>query len=637
MAFDAHANLALAPVLVPPSPALSGTSLIIAGGYAALFPAVPFNATVYPGGVTPTAANAEIVRVTNIVGDVFTITRAQEGTTAKAIASGWSIANTITVKVITDIENAISSGGSGIQSISAGTLAITNSEVIFSNSNGVSFGASSNVITASFSGGGGGGAAISAGANSQNTGTIQFSNSNGVTFGLSNNGVLTASHDGITSQSVQPVAASASNGSFAFSTLAFSDANGVTFGTSAGGIITASVGTAAAGNSVNFSAGTESANLGSIVFSNSNGVSFGLDAGTVTAQHNGLTSQSNQAASASNGSFTFQTLAFSNANNVTFGTSAGGIVTASVNAGGGGSINFSAGTQSADLASIVFSNSNGVSFGLSNGTITASASGGAAGNAFTASIFEAPVPLGNNTTLQTYPSNRIVFDQFNLPFNLSFNKIQGIFSGSVSFTPASVSTTSTGSLGITHDYVIYSRSVTDSGATNFSNSSIIVSHISQSWTMQALTTGSSSSKTVNYFWMTDSTGGSSSSSQSTNAANMAVDGMSQRIIVGVPFANSLSAGEYWIGRRFNSEQTNNGGSLMLTSVYEMSWQGNSTNNSSFGDTGNGNVNGNNLFLPGQGFFSTSSSAMPPQVNLIDDIRNSNLGNNQGRRYYVFKA
>jgi hypothetical protein len=49
-----------------------------------------------------------------------------------------------------------------------------------------------------------------------------------------------------------------------------------------------------------------------------------------------LTSQSNQAASASNGSFTFQTLNFSNANNVTFGTSAGSIVTASVAAPGGG-------------------------------------------------------------------------------------------------------------------------------------------------------------------------------------------------------------------------------------------------------------------------------------------------------------
>lgn len=634
MAFDAHANLALAPVLVPPSPALSGTSLIIAGGYAALFPSVPFNCSVYPGGVTPTAANAEIVRVTNIVGDVFTITRAQEGTTAKAIASGWSIANTITVKVITDIENAISSGGSGILSVSAGTLAITNSEVIFSNSNGVSFGASSNVITASFSGGGGGGAAISAGANSQNTGTVQFSNSNGVTFGLSNNGVMTASHDGITSQSVQPVAASASNGSFAFSTLAFSDANGVTFGTSAGSIITASVGTAAAGNSVNFSAGTESANLGSIVFSNSNGVSFGLDAGTVTAQHNGLTSQSNQAASASNGSFAFQTLAFSNANNVTFGTSAGSIITASVAAGGGGSINFSAGTQSADLASIVFSNSNGVSFGLSNGTITASASGGA-GVAGTISLYENN-PLLNATQFVTYPNARIVFDPIPIGFNLQFNAVQMVYSISNSFTPASVSTVSTGSAMFEMCMGIYSRSVTDSGATNFSNSSILVTHATQNWTMQVSGESSSSSKTVTYFWQTNTTGGSSSSSESTNAANMAVAGMNQRIIIGHPFVTSLSAGEYWFARNYNFTDTNLAARAFISSVYELSWNANSTNRSSLGDTGNGNAGGNNMILPGLGAFTTSSNALPATVNLVDDIFNTNIAN-QGRRYYVFKA
>jgi hypothetical protein len=61
---------------------------------------------------------------------------------------------------------------------------------------------------------------------------------------------MTASHNGITSQSVQPVAASASNGSFAFSTLGFSNANGVTFGTSAGSILTASVASAGAGTTL---------------------------------------------------------------------------------------------------------------------------------------------------------------------------------------------------------------------------------------------------------------------------------------------------------------------------------------------------------------------------------------------------
>lgn len=562
MIFDPHQNLALATVVIAPSPSLSGTTLIVNSGALLPNPAgIGYNCTVYPAGVTPTAANAEIVRVTAIVGDILTITRAQEGTTAKAIASGWSIANTITVKVITDIENAISSGGSGILSVSAGTLAITNSEVIFSNSNGVSFGASSNIITASFSGGGGGGAAISAGGNSQNTGTVQFSNSNGVTFGLSNNGVMTASHDGITSQSVQPVAASASNGSFAFSTLAFSDANGVTFGTSAGGIITASVGTAAAGNSVNFSAGTESANLGSIVFSNSNGVSFGLDGSSITASHNGLTSQSNQAASASNGSFVFQTLAFSNANNVTFGTSAGGIITASVSPGAG-SINFSAGTQSADLASIVFSNSNGVSFGLSNGTITASASGGAGGGGSLVSF--APFPLVS-TGSESIQIPDVYLAGFCLPvaINNSYLRfmVSMVTSSSNLATIASASATANGGVVGTAEAWLYTygsgassdslQLVTQSSIGMTLRNEISISNSSQASYTQAVTYplfGQTQLLSTQY----------SLSSSVYGFSTTLFSGFTGQKFMDVPLATSLSAGNYWVGFRFSYQSTTDG-------------------------------------------------------------------------------
>lgn len=114
MAFDAHANLASSLVVTPPSPATSGTSLTVTAGQGALFPAVPFNCTVCPAATFPTTTNAEIVRVTAIVGDTFTITRAQESTTAKAILTGYFIGNSITVKVLTDIENAIGAGSIGI-------------------------------------------------------------------------------------------------------------------------------------------------------------------------------------------------------------------------------------------------------------------------------------------------------------------------------------------------------------------------------------------------------------------------------------------------------------------------------------------------------------------------------------------
>jgi hypothetical protein len=100
---DAHANFAVSLVLTPPSPATTGTSLTIGAGHGARFPAPPFNATIGPAGILdPT--NAEIVRVTAIVGDTFTITRAQEDTLARTVAVGDQFFAGITVKTITDIE-----------------------------------------------------------------------------------------------------------------------------------------------------------------------------------------------------------------------------------------------------------------------------------------------------------------------------------------------------------------------------------------------------------------------------------------------------------------------------------------------------------------------------------------------------
>lgn len=306
---------------------------------------------------------------------------------------------------------------------SAGTQ--TSGTVQFSNSNGVSFGLNAGTLTASHNGlTSQSNQAVSAANGSFAFQTLSFSNLNGVSFGTSAGSAITASHNGLTSQSNQAV--SAGNGSFAFQTLSFSNANGISFGTSAGSALTASytvptqtvapqsitlggntsgqstvTGTAitwAGGNNITLSgaagaitisaasqsqqtqniirgiadsAGTQTS--GTVQFSNSNGVSFGLNAGTLTASHNGLTSQSNQAVSGANGSFAFQTLSFSNANGVSFGTSAGSAVTASINALT--NINISAGTTSNNLTAVTFSNSNGISFGLNGSVVTGSHNG----------------------------------------------------------------------------------------------------------------------------------------------------------------------------------------------------------------------------------------------------------------------
>jgi len=100
---DALKNFAYSLVATAPSPATSGTSLVVTAGQGAYFPATPFDATIWPSGAQPTNTNAEIVRVTNVSTDTFTITRAQYGTTAQSIAVGYQIAQTVDANLLNQL------------------------------------------------------------------------------------------------------------------------------------------------------------------------------------------------------------------------------------------------------------------------------------------------------------------------------------------------------------------------------------------------------------------------------------------------------------------------------------------------------------------------------------------------------
>lgn len=106
MSFDAHANLVYSTVTVAPIPASTGTQLTVRTGDGVLFATVPFNVTVWTAGTQPTTTNAEICRVTARSGDVLTISRTQESSSARSILVGDQIAMTITAKTLTDIEAA---------------------------------------------------------------------------------------------------------------------------------------------------------------------------------------------------------------------------------------------------------------------------------------------------------------------------------------------------------------------------------------------------------------------------------------------------------------------------------------------------------------------------------------------------
>lgn len=89
-------NFAISTVATAPSPATSGTSLVVAAGEGARLPTVPFQATIWPAGGTPTPLTAEVVTVTAVSTDTLTITRAQESSTARTVVAGDLIAATLT-------------------------------------------------------------------------------------------------------------------------------------------------------------------------------------------------------------------------------------------------------------------------------------------------------------------------------------------------------------------------------------------------------------------------------------------------------------------------------------------------------------------------------------------------------------
>lgn len=123
MTVDAYANFAYSTVATPPSPATSGTSLVVASGEGAGFPAVPFNAVVCPVGTQPTAANAEIVRVTARSGDTLgTIVRTQEGSAARTIVAGDQIFQGVTSRTISDLSTYIPLRGTEAARPAASTL-----------------------------------------------------------------------------------------------------------------------------------------------------------------------------------------------------------------------------------------------------------------------------------------------------------------------------------------------------------------------------------------------------------------------------------------------------------------------------------------------------------------------------------
>lgn len=99
-------NLALGYVATAPSPATTGTSLVLGSGEGARFPQPStdgnFYVTAMPPGENPNVSNSEILQVTARSTNTLTIVREQGDTTAKTIEAGWIILQSIYKENILD-------------------------------------------------------------------------------------------------------------------------------------------------------------------------------------------------------------------------------------------------------------------------------------------------------------------------------------------------------------------------------------------------------------------------------------------------------------------------------------------------------------------------------------------------------
>lgn len=297
---------------------------------------------------------------------------------------------------------------------SAGTQTATSGTVVFSNSNGISFGMSgSSRITASYTVPSTAGLIsavnLSAGTTSQDLAAFVLSNSNNVSFGLNGSTVTASASQSVQTQSnVQGISAGTQVGRTG--DIVFSNSNGISFGMAGSTRVTASYtvpSVAGLLSAINVSAGTTSNDLSALTFSNSNGISFGLNASIITASYTvptvpaqlsvGMSTAGNT--SGDTGFVTGRLALVGGANITLSGSTNAGSMTLSISAASAAAapVNFSAGTTSGNLGSVVFSNSNGISFGLNGSTITASAAGGGVNIAASDTTFTSgTVVMSNN-------------------------------------------------------------------------------------------------------------------------------------------------------------------------------------------------------------------------------------------------
>lgn len=304
---------------------------------------------------------------------------------------------------------------------------------------------------------------------------------------------------------------------------------------------TISIHAAAAGGDAirGIAANGSTASTNTVNFSNSNGISFGFGAAgnstVITASHNALTSQSTQY------------------NAITLGGNTAG--TTSFNA--------------TDNNTIFLHGGNNITLSGSGSSITISAANAGAGNP--ASFFN-NIDVVNNTSAFQVSGSTKHLQPLILPYDISVSFVRFPVTMSAAGSQAATATAANQTRGMTMSstmfVVVYSQGVGANSRSLQSYASGSASWIQRA-TLQAGATGShwSSGHTVSFpreGGNTDFTSSAGATSASYTVQSSQLSNFTGLRFLDVPFATSLSAGNYWLAYGSSSSLSTSGNANMST-------------------------------------------------------------------------
>lgn len=258
--------------------------------------------------------------------------------------------------------------------------------------------------------------------------------------------------------------------------------------------------------------------------------------------------------------------------NITFGLNGNSITATGPTGGGGGALYVSASNTSNAVSTLVFSNANGVSFGLSTAADVATVTAQAVAAAPVESWYD-PYPVWQGSTTTTFATSQMLINPVVIPFDLSISylRIPATFAyGQTSIASQVGITVHQLTNGFSWNAIVYTR---NSGVSSNTLSYLFSSRATAEYRVSVSANGSSC--TVNYnlsmpstgssftFSTSNTTQGASYSIVSSNAGMTGIrDQLTGNRWIDIPFATSLSAGDYYFGFWRNSSSATAGTSNM---------------------------------------------------------------------------